>query len=255
MRRREKFIIISLILSGLLLFIQSLPLEWRGVGSIGLMILTYFASALALSENLDRYEWLTILPMPALFAGSVAFFYTLLPSSVVSRLAVFTVFAIGMYALLLTANIYSVSKGRSIQLLHAAHAVGFWFMMLASLLYSEVLFASKISPWLVGLGVALVHLPLIFVSLWSMQLKEKISKEVIVYSIMFAILLGEFALVISLLPIAVWDSALIIMSVMYLTVSYTRSVLLGRLFARTFTEYLLAAGFVLLFFITIFPWK
>lgn len=255
MRRREKFIIISLVLAGLLLLIQSLPLEWRVLGSIGFMVLTYFTCAWALYENLEKHEWLTILPMPTLLAGSVAFFYTLLPSTLVSRIAVFVVFAVGMYALLLTSNIYSVSKGRSIQLLHAAHAVGFWFMMLASLLYTEVLYASKISPWLVGLGVMAVHIPLIFVSLWSMQLKEKITKEVVMYSVLFAVLLGELALVISLLPISVWDSALIIMAVMYLTVSYARSVLLGRLFARTFTEYALAAGFVLLFFIRTFPLK
>lgn len=255
MRRREKFIITSLVLSGLLLLIQALPLEWRLWASMGFAVLTYLVSAWALYDNLNGAEWLSIVPMPGLFAGSVALVYTLLPSSVVSKLAVFTVFAVGMYALLLTANIYSVAKGRSIQLLHAAHAVGFWFMMLASLLYTNVLYAYRLNPLITGLGVALIHFPLIFVSLWSIQLKERVSKEVILYAVMFALLLGELALVLGLLPISVWYCALFIMSIMYLTVSYVRSVLLGRLFAQTFTEYALATAFVIGFFIYIFPWK
>lgn len=255
MRRREKFIITSILLAGLLLLIQSLPLEWRMLASVGLVIITYLVSGWALWENLDKHEWLTILPMPALFSGSVAVFYTLLPSALLSRIGIFIVFAIGMYALLLTANIYSVSKGRSIQLLHAAHAVGFWFMMVASLLYTEVFFASKINPILIGLGVTLIHFPILFVSLWSMQLKERISKEVIVYALMFSLLLGELAFLFALLPISVWDSALLIMAVMYITVSFVRSVLLGRLFARTFAEYALAAIFIVIYFLVIFPLK
>ncbi len=255
MRRREKFIITSLLLAGLLLLIQALPLEWRLWASLGFVLLTYFASAWALYDHLNGTEWLSVVPMPALFAGSVAMVYTLLPGSVLSKIAVFLIFAIGIYALLLTANIYSVAKGRSIQLLHAAHAVGFWFMMLASLLYTNVIYAYRLHPLIIGLGVALLHFPLIFVSLWSIQLKERVSQEVVLYSVMFALLIGEFALILSLLPLSVWYSALFIMSLMYLTVSYVRSVLLGRLFARTFAEYALAAAFVIGFFLFVFPWK
>lgn len=255
MRRREKFIIISLVLSGLLLLIQALPLEWRLWASLGFVLLTYFASAWALYDHLNGAEWFSVVPMPALFAGSVALVYTLLPGSLLSKIGVFIIFAVGMYGLLLTSNIYSVAKGRSIQLLHAAHAVGFWFMMLASLLYTNVLYAYRLNPLVTGLGVALIHFPLIFVSLWSIQLKERVSKEVILYSVMFALLLGELALILGMLPLSVWYSALFIMSLMYLTVSYVRSVLLGRLFARTFTEYALAAVFVIGFFMYVFPWK
>ena len=129
MRRREKFFISSIILSAILIGIQAFPLEWRMPVSALFMVLTYMVAAWSLSDNLNRHEWLTILPMPALFAGSVAFFYTLLPATLISKVLVFIVYGIGMYALLLTDNIYSVSKGRSIQLLHAAHAVGFFFMM------------------------------------------------------------------------------------------------------------------------------
>lgn len=219
------------------------------------MVATYLVSAWALSDNLNKHEWFTILPMPALFAGSVAFFYTLLPGTIFSRIFVFIVYAIGMYALLLTDNIYSVAKGRSIQLLHAAHAVGFFFMMFASILFTQTIYSLRLPFYAIGGLVFLVHLPLIFVSLWSVLVKEVITREVLTYSVLFSLLLAEFAMVFSLLPMQVWYSSLFVMSLMYLSVSYVRSVLLGRLFARTFTEYAAAAIFLLLFFIIVFPLK
>ncbi len=255
MRRREKFIISSLLLSALLLLIQVFPLEWHMPISGAFMVITYFVSAWALSDNLNKYEWVTILPMPALFAGSVAFFYTLLPATIISRVFVFIIYAIGMYALLLTDNIYSVAKGRSIQLLHAAHAVGFFFMMFASILFTQTIYSLRLPFYVIGALVMLVHLPLIFVSLWSVLVKEVISKEVLQYSLLLSLLLAEFAAVFAFLPLPVWYSSLLIMSLMYLTVSYVRSVLLGRLFAKTFTEYAAAALFLLVFFIVIFPVK
>jgi hypothetical protein len=255
MRRREKFIISSLLLSALLLSIQAFPLEWHMQISGVFMVVTFLVSAWALSDNLNKHEWLTILPMPALFAGSVAFFYTLLPGTILSRIFVFIVYAIGMYALLLTDNIYSVAKGRSIQLLHAAHAVGFFFMMFASILFTQTIYSLRLPFYAIGGLVFVVHLPLIFVSLWSVLVKEVITKEVLAYSVLFSLLLAEFAMVFSLLPMQVWYSALFVMSLMYLSVSYVRSVLLGRLFTRTFTEYAAAAIFLLLFFIFVFPLK
>jgi hypothetical protein len=255
MRRREKFFISSLLLSGLLLSIQAFPLEWRMPVSAAFMVITYFVTAWALSDNLNRHEWLTILPMPALFAGSVAFFYTLLPATLISRAAVFIVFAIGMYALLLTDNIYSVAKGRSIQLLHAAHAVGFFFMMFASLLFTETIYSMRLPFYLIGILIFIVHFPICFVSLWTMQVKEVITREVIAYSLLFSLLLAEFAVAFALMPLSVWNSSLLIMALLYVTISYVRSILLGRLFARTFTEYAAAAIFLCIFFILIFPLK
>lgn len=255
MRRREKFIISSLVLSALLLTIQVLPLEWHMIASALFMLITYLVSAWALSENLNRHEWLTILPMPALFAGSVAFFYTLLPGTVLSRIFIFIVYAIGMYALLLTANIYSVAKGRSIQLLHAAHAVGFFFMMFASVLFTQTIYSLRLPFFAIGALIFLVHFPMIFVSLWSVQVKEEIGQDVTIYSLLFSLLLAEFAIVFALLPLPVWYSSLFIMSLMYLSISFVRSVLQGRLFTKTFTEYAAAALFLLVFIIAVFPLK
>ena len=118
MRRREKFIIVSFLLSLSLLAIQYIPIDLRYFGVLALFIVSYFGSVWALFDDLQSYEWLTITPFPALYASSVALFYFLLPEVFFSRLFVVAVFGVGMYALFLTSNIFSVAKGRTIQLLY-----------------------------------------------------------------------------------------------------------------------------------------
>jgi len=140
MRRREKFIIVSVLLSLGLLATQYVPIDWR-YAAIGIFaLISYLMSAWALSDDLQIYEWLTILPLPVLYASSVALFYFLLPEVLLSRLAILAVFGVGMYALFLTANIFSVAKGRTIQLLYAARAIALFFTMIISLLLTNTIF-------------------------------------------------------------------------------------------------------------------
>ena len=138
MRRREKFVISSVLLSLGLLGVQYVSLDAR-YWAVGLFfIISYFMSAWALADDLQTHEWLTVVPFPALYAVSVSWFYFLLPEGIMSQFILLAVFSIGMYALFLTSNIYSVAKGRTIQLLHAAYAIGLLFTLIISLLSTTV---------------------------------------------------------------------------------------------------------------------
>ena len=77
MRRRERIILISILLSACLYVLQLVPIEWRylAIGVFGAV--TYLASALALKDDLQLYEWLTILPFPAMYSLAVGTFYLL----------------------------------------------------------------------------------------------------------------------------------------------------------------------------------
>ena len=141
MRRREKFVIVSVLLSLSLLATQYIPLDWRYLATAIFFIISYLSSAWALSDDLHSHEWLTIVPFPALYASSVSLFYFLLPEMFWSRLVIIAIFGVGMYALFLTSNIFSVAKGRTIQLLYAAHAVALFFIMITSLLFNNVIFS------------------------------------------------------------------------------------------------------------------
>lgn len=255
MRRREKFIIVSIVLSLALLAIQYVPLDWRYVAILVLLLTSYFAAVWALFADLQAHEWLTIAPFPALYASAVALFYFLLPEVFLSRLLVIALFGIGMYALLLTSNIFSVAKGRTIQLLYAAHAVALFFIMLTSLLFNNVIYSLRL-PFYFNAGlVFLVHLPLVLSALWSIELKSSLDKQLISTSLIFALLLAELAAVFSFLPLQIWNQALFIMSFLYVGLSVLQSFLKGRLFRNTMNEYNLVAFFMLLLFVLMFPLK
>ena len=255
MRRREKFIIVAVLLAAGFLALQYVPLSWH-YAAIGIFsLLAYLLSAWALNEDLQAYEWLTILPLPAIYSGASALFYFLLPEFWGSRLLLMTVFAGGMYALLLTSNILSVAKGRTIQLLYAAHAVGLFFTMFTSLLLTNTIFSLRLPFYWNGLLVAAAHFLLIMMALWSVNLEPRVNREVLVYSLFFTLILAEFAICFSFLPMQVWHISLFIMSLVYVGLSLLQNLLRGRLFKNVITEYTLVGILMLILFILMFPGK
>jgi hypothetical protein len=255
MRRREKFVISSVLLTLCLLGVQYVSLDFRYMVIAVFIAFTYLVSTWALSDDLQLHERLTVVPFPALYAASVSLFYFLLPENFLSQLFILILFGVGMYGLFLTSNIYSVAKGRSIQLLHAAHAIGFIFGVLVSLLLSNTIFSLKLPFYMNALLIGLVHFPLILMQLWSVKLEAKISAELINFSLIFNLILVELALILSFFPLTVWYSSLFIMSFFYIGGGLMHSFMRGRLFLRTFIEYSLVAAFVGLMFLAVFPVK
>lgn len=255
MRRREKFIVISVLLSLGLFAIQYIPLDWRYLGILALFIFSYFASVWALFEDLQLVEWFTIAPFPALYATAVSLFYFLLPEVFLSRLLIIAIFGVGMYALLLTSNIFSVAKGRTIQLLYAAHAVALFFIMITSLLINNVIFSLRLPFYLNAILVFIAHFPMVLSALWSIELKTKVEKDTILYSAIFSLLLAELAILFSFLPMQIWNQALFLMSFLYVGLSVLQSFFRGRLFRNTINEYNLVAVLMLILFILLFPLK
>lgn len=255
MRRREKFVIASVFLTICLFVVQYTSIDWRYWAIGALLVISYLVSSWCLSDDLQRHERFTIVPLPAMYACAVGLFYFLLPTHVLSRIFILGLFGIGMYALYLTSNIYSVAKGRTIQLLHAAHAIGFLITLLTSLLFTNTIFSLRLPFYLNGLLIGISHFPLILMSLWSVKLESKIKREVYTLSTIVTVLLMELAVVLSFMPHSVWYQALFIMSLLYLGVSILRSFLAERLFTNAVTEYSLVGIFVFALFLMVFPTK
>ncbi len=255
MRRREKFVIAAVLLSFGLLAVQYIFLEYRYYAVAVFTVLSYLVSSWALNDDLQRHERLTIVPMPSMFALAVSLFYFLLPENLLSRVLLLGFFGIGTYGLFLTANIYSVAKGRTIQLLHAAHAVGLLFNLLISLLLTNTVYSLRLPFYATSPLVGLIHFPLIFMSLWSMRLDGEIKQEITSLTILMTLLLMELSLILSFLPLSVWYNALFIMSVLYLGLGVLHNMLRGRLFQKALTEYTLVAVFIGVLFAVVFPLK
>ncbi len=255
MRRREKFVISTTFLMLLFFALQHVSLDWRYWGIIAFSFVTYFTASWALSDDLQFHERLTIIPLPTLYTAAVSLFYFLLPGNIISRSLILFLYGIGMYALFLTCNIFSVAKGRTIQLLYAAHAVGFLLTLLTSLLFNNIIFSLRLPFWSNGLLIGVAHFSLIFTSLWSVNLEDFIAKDLLTYSVIISLFLMEFSMLLSLIPVTAWSAALFVTGLLYLILGILHSFLRGRLFKNTVTEYSLMGILLAVLFLVFFPFK
>lgn len=255
MTKRRKFLLSAMVLTVGLLGLQLVQLEYRYVAVFGFFLVTYLISAWALFEDLKGVEWLTLLTLPALYAVAVALFYYLLPAHVLTRFIVLILFGIGLYAIYLTENIYSVAAIRTIQLLRAAHAVGFLMTVLTLVLGYNTIYSLRLTWWMNGLLVGVASWPLLLQALWSIKLPSRLSLPLWLMSSIVALLLLQLSITLSFLPVTVWIASLFLAAVVYVVLGLLQHALDERLFSRTVYEYLIVGIFVLIATLMVTPWK
>lgn len=255
MRRREQFIIVAILLGIIFWGIQFTPLSWRYLAIIAFAALTYFATAFVLRVDLQPREWLTVLPLPAMYSLVLGLFYFLLPGNFWSLIIILGLFTFGMYALLLTCNIFAVAKERTIQLLQAAQNIALFISIIISLLGVQVIFSFNWPFYTNFAAIFALHFPLIVTMVWCVKLEEKITPQLWGLSLCSTLLISELALILSFLPIAAWNIALLIMSVFYLILGILHTFLKEKMFKQALRQYGLLTIFIFIMFVVFFPGK
>ncbi|PJE67506.1 hypothetical protein COU95_02100 [Candidatus Shapirobacteria bacterium CG10_big_fil_rev_8_21_14_0_10_40_9] len=245
MSKRQKFILTSAVLAGGLLAIQTLEPEFRYQAIFGLTVACALLTLWSLREALSGIRFLTTAILPTLFTAGVGLFYFLLPANIFSQLPVVALYAVGIYALLLTENIFSVAAIRTIQLLRAAHAVGFLLTLLTAFFLFDTIFSFRISGWWNSLLVFGVSLPLFLQGLWSVNLEEKLTRRILDYTFFLSLVSGELAFIISFYPVTIAMASLFLTTSIYVTLGLVQAEFQERLFKQTIYEYL-GVGIVVL---------
>src|SRR3990167_1370818 len=143
MTKRFKFITVAGLI-GIMLGLTSLvSIENRLSILLAVTAISYVLSAWVLFEDLKGLEWITLMILPVLFTLGSGLFGNLLPSAIPSmfglnfqietslflggvvRFVFIVLYVLGMYAVMLTENIFSVASVRTIQLFRAARSVSF----------------------------------------------------------------------------------------------------------------------------------
>lgn len=236
--KRQKFIITAFLLSVGLLSIQLANVSWRYQVILVLTLLTYLMSAWSLREGLSGIKWLTVLILPTLFTCGVGFFYFLLPSTLLARLAIAILYSLGLYVLLLTENIFAVAAIRNIQLFRAANAVGFLLTLLTAFFLYDTILSFRFLFWLNFILIFLTSLPLFLQGLWAVNLEEKITSQIWFYSLTLSLIVAEGGLVLSFWPVTVSAGSLALITMMYVVLGLSQHYFSQRLFKRTINEYL-----------------
>jgi len=256
MRERERFVITAVFLGVILWLTQLVPISWRYLAIGAFTIITYFLSALTLRKYLKFHHWLLFLPFPALYSLFIGCFYFLLPTNFWSMITVLGLFSLGMYALFLSGNIFCVAEhDKKIQLTRAAQNIILFFAIIISLLGCHVIYSFSWPLYVSFPLVFLLHFHLTLTTAWSVELQPRISLELFQLSFFATLLVSEFALTLSFLPLAAWHISLLVMSTFYLILGILQVFIGDKLYRRTLREYNFLLILIIIMYVIVFPGK
>lgn len=252
MSKRRRFVITSLILSLGFVAIQFLT-DTNRFWAISLLgVLTILLFAWSLWEGLGKNMTLLTLILPAIFTAGVGIFWFLLPTNIYTRIPIVIFYAIGIYVLCLTMNIFSVAAVRTIALLRAARGVGFVLSLVTSFLVFDTILSLRSELYILVPLVFIVSFFLYLQGYWSVLLEKEFSKDIFILSLISALVTSEVGLALFFWPVTVVVGSLFLTVTFYMLLGLGQSKLEERLFPGIVREHLIVGllVFVAMFFAT-----
>lgn len=244
--KRKRFIITSFLLTSGFAAIQFLEQKYKfaGIGILGIITLIFFYWSLF--EGLGFNFTLVSLILPFLFTVGVGFFWFLLPANIFTQVPVLLFYALVIYSLCLTQNIFTVAAIRTIALLRAARGVGFVLTLLVSFLLFNTIISLKLFVWWEVFLIWIASFLIFFQGLWQVLLNSDFEKDLVLYSFFLSFFLAEVGSLLFFWPVTVVVGSLFLTSLVYVLLGLVQAKLEGKLFPQAVREYLLVGFFVLI---------
>ena len=246
--KRQKFILSVIVLSVLLFLLQHL----FGKGGIYiaflLSILTLVMLFWATFRDLMETRSFQIFILPFFFSLSFGLFYFLVPARFLTRLIMTSLYAVGLYSLLLSVNIFVVSSIRTIALLSSARTVSFTTTLLSYFFLSNVIFSLHTNIFITLLLIFGFSFPLILQSIWTYTLDKSIFSQ-IPWAFLLTICLVEISFILWFFPTIPTIIALFLTGFFYIVVGLSQSWFEKRLFKSVMWEYIWVAVVIFLVFV------
>src|SRR3989344_8071713 len=179
MSKRKRFIVSTLLLTLIFASIQLLEGSFKFLGVFAMSLLTLPLVIWSLSEGIGLNLTLVTTTLPFMFALSMGLFWFLLPSSVILSVLIFVFYSVGMYAIFLVSNIYSVGAIKTIPLVRSARGVGFVTSLLIMFLLFNFIWSLRAGIFLVIPIVFLVTFPLFLEIFWTVFPKVSLDDRVV----------------------------------------------------------------------------
>jgi len=252
--KRRKFILSSFLLTAGLSLIQFGGISSRYAAIGFLSLLTIPLTLWSLKEALKGPVWLLSWILPLFFTAGVGLFYFLLPGSLLTAIPVLIIYFLGIYALLLSENIFAVAAIRTIQLFRSASAAAFLLTLFTVFLLYDTVFSFRLAFYSNALLVFLISFFLFLNGIWSVNLEDKINGQILLYSLVLSLGMGEIALILSFWPTAITLGSLFLTSLVYVSLGTVQAKLSERLFRKTVKEYLTVGLVVLIILLAYTSW-
>lgn len=247
--KRQKFVISVITLSFILFFSEQL----FGRGGIYIAFLlslfTDFFVFWAIKNDLKDNFSPQVFILPLLYTLACALFYFLVPARFLTRIGMTSLYAFGLYSLLLSENIFIVSSIRTIALLSSARTVSFIVTLLSYFFMANVVFALHLNIVATLFFVFLFSFPLIVHSIWTHTL-EKDFRLNFEWILLITICMVETAFALWFWPTTPTIIGLFLTGLFYILVGISQIWLDKRLFKGVMWEYVWVAVIVFLVFIT-----
>lgn len=242
--KRVRFVISALILS-LLLLISTFFFFDKAIFFIPLFILvTYFLTYFSVLEGIDKSEWIMLFLIPVIFSVAFYLFYFLFPVRWLTRLPFIVIYAVAIYAILLTSNIFNVGVEKSLQLYRAAFSINYFFQTIIIFLIANILFSARENFMINALLIGASVFPISFQLYWTIKLNLELERDLFLYAFLTAFVLAQIVLVLSFVPFKPSIMALVVTASYYSISGLVTAFIDTRLFKQTVREYLILLGIV-----------
>ncbi|MFQ5452032.1 MAG: hypothetical protein ACE5DQ_00540 [Candidatus Paceibacterota bacterium] len=242
--KRKRFIFSTAILTLLVLSITFYSFSEARLFIPIALFAVYVFTFFSILEGITRREWITLFIPPLYFTLVFTLFYFFLPQRWLTRLPFVAIYAISIYAIMLSQNIFNVGALKSLQLFRAAFSVNYLFLTFSSFLAYSLILSFRSNFLINGAMVALVTAPLALHFLWSVNPQDTIEKRIIAYSVLISLLVGEAGVMLSFMPVNGSIFALFLTSFYYSVSGLTSAHMQEMLFRERVREYVAVLGFV-----------
>jgi hypothetical protein len=251
--KRQRFIFGVIVLS-LGLFISEYILGKSAMSIIFILALSTVGFLfLTLREDLKGNFSPQVFILPFFYSLAVGLFYLLVPARMLTRIGMTTLYALGLYSLFLTENIFTVSSIRTIALLSGARTVSLVLTLLSFFFISNVVFSFHINVFLTLLLIFIYSFLIVLQSIWTYTLEKNPFAEIFwVLSLTFCLV--EVAIFLWFRQGSPTVLALFLTAIFYVLIGLTQAWFEKRLFRSVILEYfwVTAVSFIFLILFTNF---
>jgi len=249
---KRQRLVFSVILLSTGLFIAEYFLGRSGIFIVFVLaiftdLLLYFSVREDLRDNFSPQIFI----LPFLYSLAIGLFYLLVPARLLTRVGITSLYALGLYSLYLSENIFIVSSMRTIALLSSARTVTFTISLLSYFFLSNVVFSLHLNVFLTLFLIFCFTFPMILQSLWIYTLDKSI-KSNMDWALFLTVSIFELSVLLWFWPSTPTLIALFLTGVFYTIVGLSQVWLEKRLFKGVIWEYILVSFivFAVLFFYT-----
>lgn len=247
--KRRRFILASFLLTGIILASSFFSLEQAEYFFVILLFFVYVLTFFSILEGIDRAEWLMLFLVPIYFTLSFYLFYFFFPGRWLTRLPYVIVYAISIYAILLSSNIFNVGVTRNLQLFRAAFSVNFLYITLTSYLVYNLILSFKLNGLFNAVLFLVFSYPLIVQFLWTINPKISLDPLVKRYAFIISLVIAEVGLVLSFIPLKSTVFSLFLTAVFYSLAGLFHAFMEEMFFRERIREYIFV--FIFVAFITV----